>query len=266
MGDLRADFEVAFPQVKALERQAYLLHPTRQAGLDPLASKLGGAIHWPVGQSWPVCEEDGEAYVPVLQIRAGDAPGLPFPRGKDLLQVLWCPRDHEDDGYGNIYVPILEVRWQEAAAPPSPEAIPEPSEPVDDYSPVACSLAFTEVSELPVLKSLEKSLRKEVLRWLKARRADDDDYAAQLGPRMESKLSGHPWWYQDTPQFSDRRGGWHTSPHCQQGHAMNLLLTLATGDGSMYQVAGVSVGRMGACYVFSCAQCGATPIAVVHQN
>jgi hypothetical protein len=31
----------------------------------------------------------------VLQLYASDAPDLPFPPGTDLLQLLWCPYDHE---------------------------------------------------------------------------------------------------------------------------------------------------------------------------
>ena len=33
--------------------------------------------------------------VPVAQLLADDVPDLPFPSGTDVLQVLWCPFDHE---------------------------------------------------------------------------------------------------------------------------------------------------------------------------
>ncbi|WP_268996868.1 hypothetical protein [Saccharothrix luteola] len=35
----------------------------------------------------------------MAQPYARDVPGLPRPDCADLLQVLWCPLDHEDDGY-----------------------------------------------------------------------------------------------------------------------------------------------------------------------
>jgi hypothetical protein len=34
--------------------------------------------------------------VPVVQLYARDVPELPFPRGRDVLQIVWCPLIHED--------------------------------------------------------------------------------------------------------------------------------------------------------------------------
>ncbi|WP_236573383.1 hypothetical protein [Streptomyces sp. GS7] len=35
--------------------------------------------------------------VPILQLFARDAPGLEFPEGKDLLQLVWCALMHQQD-------------------------------------------------------------------------------------------------------------------------------------------------------------------------
>ncbi len=229
--------------------------------MDRLCSKLGGPIHWPADLPWPVCQEHEEAYVPVLQIHARDAGRIAFPDGKSLLQILWCPRDHVWGGY----IPLVDVRWHAAESAPRLEALPRPAEPSEDYMPNDCSLTLTSTVELPALDSLEKDLRKEVSRWLKSRKLDSDDYLEELGPSMQSKLGGHPHWIQDTPQFSVGRK-WLMSPHCARGHEMPLLATLATGDGKIYQVGGLSVGRMGNLYVFSCPHCADAPFEVIEQN
>ena len=33
-------------------------------------------------------------YAPLMQLRRDDFPELPWPAGKDLFQLLWCPRAH----------------------------------------------------------------------------------------------------------------------------------------------------------------------------
>jgi hypothetical protein len=49
----------------------------------------------------PADEIPHEAVVPmvsVVQLYAEDAPGVPFPEGCELFQVLWCPFNH-----GQVY-------------------------------------------------------------------------------------------------------------------------------------------------------------------
>ncbi|MGY0062443.1 hypothetical protein ACWY4P_38930 [Streptomyces sp. LZ34] len=46
------------------------------------------------------------------QLYAADVPGLPFPPGTDLLQLLWCPYDHEA-----YCVPWPELPWPELPWP-----------------------------------------------------------------------------------------------------------------------------------------------------
>ncbi|MEU6968146.1 hypothetical protein AB0A71_10445 [Kitasatospora aureofaciens] len=114
------DVERVFPEVAAYRKPATRLHP-RLGDPGVRDSSMGGPVLWPRSEPWPHCEEghprtsyappkgaEGPfSLVPVLQLFAADVPGLEFPDGTDLLQVLWCPFDHEPG-----YVPRPEVfRW-----------------------------------------------------------------------------------------------------------------------------------------------------------
>ena len=48
--------------------------------------------------------------MPVLQLLAKNASELPFPAGTDVLQVLWCPFDHEPWSS-----PRPQTRWRRRA-------------------------------------------------------------------------------------------------------------------------------------------------------
>ena len=114
------DVEALFPEVAGFRKSAVRLHP--RAG-DPSAqeSSLGGPVLWPPSQPWPYCEDDHLSvafpepenepvpFVPVLQLFAADVPELPFPAGTDLLQVAWCPFEHE-----HLYVPRPEIFWRDS--------------------------------------------------------------------------------------------------------------------------------------------------------
>jgi hypothetical protein len=51
------------------------------------------------------------AVIPVVQLYAGDVPGLVFPAGTDLLQILWCALVQEDDQYAAS----LRLHWRSTA-------------------------------------------------------------------------------------------------------------------------------------------------------
>ncbi|MER6251950.1 hypothetical protein ABT224_11350 [Streptomyces sp. NPDC001584] len=48
---------------------------------------------------------------PIVQVRRVDVPGLPFPEGTDLLQVVWCPYAH-----GTYCYPLPLVYWRDSRA------------------------------------------------------------------------------------------------------------------------------------------------------
>ena len=116
------DVEAVFPEVAAFRRSAVRLHP-RAGTPGARDSSLGGPVLWPRPLPWPHCEEAHPAtalspqaerpipLVPVLQLFAADVPELPFPAGTDMLQVMWCPFDHEP-----AYAPRPEVFWRDSTS------------------------------------------------------------------------------------------------------------------------------------------------------
>lgn len=100
------------PELKEFEKKTIRLHPRRLTIEQALAervdsSKVGGVFAWPCSSPLPCCPEHGDEMVPVLQLRKDDVleHSSLFPEPYDLLQVWWCPRDH--DGY----CPIHTAKW-----------------------------------------------------------------------------------------------------------------------------------------------------------
>jgi hypothetical protein len=46
----------------------------------------------------------------VAQLYARDIPDFKGPAGTDLLQVLWCPLDHDE-----LYCPAVALKWRRAS-------------------------------------------------------------------------------------------------------------------------------------------------------
>jgi hypothetical protein len=184
--------------------------------------------------------------VPVAQLQRGDVPDFAGPDGTDLLQVLWCPLDHPEDGYN----PRVELYWRRGADVTRPLiAAPEPPVVCDSYLPVQCVVHPEQVREFQYLGLLP------------------DELAARLrGHRYHKDLSLAPGW---------KVGGfanWSlTDPHpmrCAEcGATMTLLFTAASnewhGADSSWRPAeeptdavrnpvGVSIGRSYDLYVFRC--------------
>lgn len=98
------DIAAQFPDLAHLSRTTTRLHP-RLGSPSVFESSMGAKPFWPADESWPTCpgshfgtyDEEPVAAVPLLQLFRRDVQQLPFPDGTDLLQLLWCPRDHADD-------------------------------------------------------------------------------------------------------------------------------------------------------------------------
>ncbi|MFD5619851.1 hypothetical protein [Streptomyces yangpuensis] len=125
--------------------------------------------------------------IPVAQFYARDVPGLPFPEGSDLLQVLWCPFiDVEDQGGSDA----VQLRWRRAGE--VAEVLAAAPEPLyvgaDELVPVPCVLHAEQVVEHPAEHDLDPALAGRIGSW------DEDGDRGYRGA-----LSVAPGW---------KAGGW----------------------------------------------------------
>ncbi|MGW6689529.1 hypothetical protein [Streptomyces sp. NPDC054961] len=129
--------------------------------------------------------------IPVAQLYARDVPGLPFPEGTDLLQVLWCPFIDIEDQEGSDAV---QLRWRPADGVAEALAVaPEPRYVgTDELVPVPCVLDPEQVREYPAAHDLGAELAERV-----RRRGEDGWGDGSLHYRED--LSVAPGW---------KAGGW----------------------------------------------------------
>ncbi|MFD9691707.1 DUF1963 domain-containing protein [Kitasatospora sp. NPDC059088] len=251
--------EELFPEVVPLRREAVRLHP-RAGRPAPGDSSVGGPLLWPAEEPWPECpRHPGSPMVAVVQLHRADLPDpVPFPEGRDLLQLLWCPLRHE----GQWVVPLLH--WRTAGE--VGEVRPTPETPADapyGYVPRPCLVHPELVAEYP-----SWDLSDELWDALEPRFAQVDqetgwDYQYHLSTAPGIKLGGYPGWSQDAQ--------WPDCPGC--GTAMDHLLTVESteehGPGQAWtpvedrdhrwEGAGLSLGDLGGVYLFECRTCPGRP-------
>ncbi|MGI5240061.1 hypothetical protein [Dactylosporangium sp. CA-139066] len=200
--------------------------------------------------------------IPVAQLRASDVPDLPRPDGADLLQVLWCPFDHEDTAWG----PAPLLVWRREADVTGPLAVAPPVEPGEEYYvPAACRVRPQQVVEYPYPDELPPALRDRIQAWS---REDEHGYTDEyMVPGW--KVGGYATWnvtdLLPTP-----------CPAC--GGPTRLLLTAdsceydgsdetgrwfpADGFEQPQEPTGVLLGRYGAMRLFACDRCPGTPFHI----
>ncbi|MER7669549.1 DUF1963 domain-containing protein [Kitasatospora sp. NPDC096128] len=272
-----ADLVAAVPGLARYLRPATLLHPyaappdadlpdTDLPDATAPGSRIGGPARWPAGRPWPHCtarhpeEEDGfprgepglpapaTALVPLARIRAQDAPHLPWPAAADLLQVLWCPNDHDDiQGERYYYGPAVELHWQRAAelAPATP---PAPRHSAEPYLPQPCALRPEQVLDLPDRDELPGEIARAVAEFAERQGLE---YERDHGRADGWKLGGWPSWHCTDLIPVD----------CRCGARMTLLLTVESGDDP-----GLSIGRHGELHVFVCPVDLAHPVGLDIQG
>jgi hypothetical protein len=207
-----------FPELTGLDRKAVLLHPRYSDEPARDESKMGGTFLWPEDKPWPTCEEHHIPYVPVLQLRAEDFPEVEFRPGADLMQLLWCPRDHE------MWMrPALFWRSR-AAVLRLREAMPSAERAYPGYVPLPCRLFPERVTEYPSHNELPPGLARKLEEW--DRRGGKMPgiyklYLEALSTYLGCKAGG----YADWPMGDE-------TPSCRGcGRRMDLLLTLGNSEG-----------------------------------
>ncbi|MFH8616700.1 DUF1963 domain-containing protein [Streptomyces sp. NPDC017979] len=249
------DLRTLIPEYADLARETILLNP-EPGDPDVRESSLGGGPLWPADEPWPYCaREDHWTYgpdwrnttptvpgavpmVPILQLFARDVPGLEFPEGKDVLQLVWCALVHEQDP-GPV-VPRLYWRNEaEVVAAGLLSEIPEASagQYDEDHMPEPSTLSPTTAEDFPSRLDLPEDMRET---W---------------EPRLQLPSGGFLW-PPDSNVIATKVGGWPAWtqpadwPNCAGGHRMEHLLTI-TGD--------IQLGDCGGIYFFRCRRCTGLP-------
>lgn len=149
------------------------------------------------GPPWPA--ESPVPMLPVAQLYLRDVPLLRPPGQADVLQVLWCPYDHEPDAK-----PATALFWRSAADVGEVLALPpDPFEADwDGYVPEPCLLAPEAITEYPNSLDLSPELRLVVGDWSRRQAAGadvDSSYADYPAEFYDGKLADAPGW---------KVGGW----------------------------------------------------------
>jgi hypothetical protein len=250
------DIERAVPALAQYRRPAIRLHPRRaEASLPANTSKMGGVFLWPppAGEPWPFCRErdpvgsfkrftDAESarqieeltkphnlpYQAIVQLRRCDFPELPWPRGMDLFQLLWCPKVHfwGNSRLRNLQSSGSKVFWRREAEANQVHSnlVASPNFPVYE-----CSFKPEAIVEYPQAADARAEIQAalpQLQAWFDSvgpRRPGDPDaiwrYSYDIAVSPGTKLFGYPQWIQDTE-----------TPECACGRSMKLLLTCASQE------------------------------------
>lgn len=214
-------------------------------------------------------------FVPIVQLYQADAPSMSFPRGCDLLQVLWCPFEH-----GEYCYPLPRVYWRDSRSVDRVAATPAAAaEAPESHVPNPCVVHPEQVTEYP-----SRDLPDDVWTALEDRFAQLESdtgwsYHYHLADAPGIKLGGYPSWAQEP--------AWPDCDSC--GQRMRHLLTVASWeyDGESWRTwlpiedrpvddtqapgrfdpgraaldaAGLMLGDAGGVYIFECPSCPGRPI------
>jgi hypothetical protein len=280
------DVPRVLPQVVPYARTTVRLHP-RKGAATVEQSSVGGPLLWPADEPWPSCDGFLDAHieddlggapsplVPVVQLFAADVPELPFPPGMDVMQVLWCPFDHDP-----WCAPRPRLRWRRRAdigdrldAMPAPHGDAPP-----EHVPDPCVVDPERVVEYPG-HDLPREVWTQISDTIAHINADTGwDYETDLAVASGIKTGGYPGWTQP-PDW----------PVCACGREMTHLLTVASWEFSrgdekrwipvedvpamagwgfrddehpwrdIQNPAGIMLGDAGGIYLFVCGSCPDRP-------
>jgi len=234
-----------FPSLLPLERTAIELGPRAAAELPVTASRLGGPVLWPANMEWPHRPE-GDPFIPLLQLRQADFPEIPFPPGRDLLQILWHPQFTERRPIGFLAPATRFYWWNTQALDASPRAYAPAEGAHPGLVPKACGLQPTRRPDLPGFADLPARLQAQL-----AERDLVQEYRRSSACSRESKLLGHPAWLRDSIQL--RCGS------C--GRPMMHFLTLASG-----RETGLDFYEGGTGHFLMCQSCERRPVTLLIES
>lgn len=220
------DIASIVPALKGRSKTTVRLHP-RPGEASIVSSKIGGTFVWPKDTKWPACEQHGCPFVSVLQLRKGDVPEVGFPGDKDLMQILWCPLDHDA-------VPKLEMFWWKESDIGLPAQVPAYARQQQDYYfPRPCVLHPERVVEFPDPFELDSELNDDIDQLEELENlieelneteppenlhypedGPNEYYQAYLSAAPGTKVGGYPDWVQDPWQ-----------PQCKCGQPMEHLVS-----------------------------------------
>ncbi|MER5382019.1 hypothetical protein ABT040_17330 [Streptomyces sp. NPDC002688] len=156
-----------------------------------LAERLDAGPPWPAECPVPM--------LPVAQLYLRDIPLLRPPGQADLLQVLWCPYDHNPG-----HKPSTALFWRSVAE--VGDVLVAPPEPYEvnwwGYVPEPCLLAPEAITEYPNSLDLSPEMRLTVEDWSRWQAADvgvDSSYAEYPAEFYDGNLADAPGW---------KVGGW----------------------------------------------------------
>ncbi|MFF2353355.1 hypothetical protein ACFVVL_26630 [Kitasatospora sp. NPDC058115] len=165
------------------------------------------------------------ALLPVAQLYLRDVPGLTGPEGADLLQVLWCPVEHDGEG-----LPAARLVWRNAASVGELLTAPPGSADVEHYGnyvPEPCVLHPEVVTEYPAPHELPKELADRLSDWGQEQKENAEEGPG--GAYYQYELSVAPGW---------KTGGWGPWSFCDPspmpcptcGTEYRPLLTVSSGE------------------------------------
>lgn len=149
----------------------------------------------------------------VAQLYLKDVPDLVGPPGADVLQLLWCPRDHEPH-----CAPEIMLRWRTSADVTDVLAEqPEPEVMEYEYLPNACVLHPEQVTEYPYADFLPRDLRERLDEWDEAA---GHRYQYELSIATGWKVGGYSSWSLTDPY----------PMACDCGADMELLMAVDSSE------------------------------------
>ncbi|MFG2312979.1 hypothetical protein ACGFS9_30535 [Streptomyces sp. NPDC048566] len=212
-----------------------------------------------------------------MQLYGRDVPGLVFPTGTDLLQILWCPLVHEDGEcaanprlyWRSTAVTVVDAR---AGTPPLPHTAEE------DYLPRPCTLSPTPAVEYPNW-DLAEGLAGQLAERFEALKEERGFDYFEVATTQQSKVGGYPSWTQP-PNWPDcttcgtrmehllsvtateaGRGRWLPLDERDPGQDQAAPSWEAEADPAVLESLGhdMSLGDLGGMYFFVCRACPDTP-------